>query len=500
MASEFLAKRTLMDASLPVQPKGPNPKHIFEGHEETVSNFIFLHDNVHIVSGSLDCTMHKWDCNTGFLVGEPWKDENQYIDALSLSPDGKAIACGREDGSIQHWNLEGEIKGVWTGHSDWVRSLSWSPSGDHLASGSNDGIILIRQAESGDIEVGPIETKQGRVFTLAYSPSGDRVASGGDSTICIWEAKTGLLVVGPIEELGAYVTSVVWSSDNSQLYAASDKFARVFDSTSGAQLHHFEHLHPVNSVALSPKANVLACVGNHGIAQLWNTESHQPLGLPFGQEDHETLHCVSFSPDGRYLAYCGNDMKITLWVAKHIAPELASPSPSCLDVNDITEEGRDDPYDGDNFFRSSRPLGPSSGLPRSSQHIRLSSARRFWNIFIPSRPRPPVNQPIPLHQRRKRSFFVRHTGPTPVTVSAAKAKNRIYVARPPPSQKKNADTNSPAGQKSSAEQPHSASDMLQHTQTQSETRPAKEDYGCWVNFCLALGIHHRTVVVSAATS
>ncbi|KAG2044118.1 WD40-repeat-containing domain protein [Suillus americanus] len=239
MASEFPAMRTPKDVSLPAQSKGPNPKHIFEGHEETVSNFIFLHDNVHIVSGSLDCTMQKWDGNTGLLVGEPWKGENQYIDALSLSPDGKAIACGMEDGSVQQWSSDGEIKGVWTGHSDWVRSLSWSSSGDHLASGSNDGIILIRQAESGDIGVGPIETKQDRVFTLAYSPSGNSVASGGDSTICIWDAKAGLLVVGPIEELGAYVTSVVWSSDNSKLYAASDKFARVFDSTSGALRHNF---------------------------------------------------------------------------------------------------------------------------------------------------------------------------------------------------------------------------------------------------------------------
>lgn len=178
--------------------------------------------------------------------------EGGYIDALLLSPDGKTIACGREDGSIQRWTWEGEIvEGIWTDHSDWVRSLSWYPSGDHLASGSNDGTILIRKAESGEIEVGPIETKQGRVFTLAYSPSGDRLASGGNSTICIWDTKTGLLVVGPIEELGAYVTSVAWSSDNSKLYAASDKFARVFDSVSGMQLHHFEHLHPINSVALS---------------------------------------------------------------------------------------------------------------------------------------------------------------------------------------------------------------------------------------------------------
>jgi WD40 repeat protein len=112
--------------------------------------FIFLNDNIHIVSGSLDGAMRKWNCNTGLVVGEPWKGEGGKIHALVLSPDGKIIACGRGDGSVQRWTTDGEmIEGVWTGHSEWVRSLAWSPSGSHIASGSEDGTILIRRADNG---------------------------------------------------------------------------------------------------------------------------------------------------------------------------------------------------------------------------------------------------------------------------------------------------------------------------------------------------------------
>jgi len=115
----------------------------------------------------------------------------------------------------------------------------------------------------------------------------------------------------------------VWSSDSSKLYSASDKFARVFDSVSGTQLHRFEHNDTLFSVALSPKHNVLACLGYRGIAQLWDTESYQPLGKPFGPEDSSyTLHCVLFSRDGRYLAYSGDDKKITLWMVKDVALAL----------------------------------------------------------------------------------------------------------------------------------------------------------------------------------
>jgi WD40 repeat protein len=120
----------------------------------------------------------------------------------------------------------------------------------------------------------------------------------------------------------------VWSPDGSRLYAASDKFVRVFESVSGTQLHRFKlkhhdvHDHWVTSIALSPKHNILACVTDGGIAQLWDTESHQALDHPFGEEGRKNLSCVMFSRDGKYLAYSGDDKKITLWMVKDIAPKL----------------------------------------------------------------------------------------------------------------------------------------------------------------------------------
>jgi len=235
MADEYSAKPTVKKASPPTQSKKPSPTHKFEGHEKDIWSFVFLHDNKHIVSGSWDGTMRKWDCETGLLVGKRWKEEGGEICALALSPNGNIIACGRGDGSVQQWNTDGKmIKDVWMGHSNTVGSLSWSPSGGYIASGSYDGTILIRKAENGKVKVGPIKTGQGDVYSLAYSPSGDRIASGGHKkTICIWDSNTGKRLVGPIKDLGGFVTSVVWSSDSSKLYSASDEFARVFDTVSG---------------------------------------------------------------------------------------------------------------------------------------------------------------------------------------------------------------------------------------------------------------------------
>ncbi|KAG1726884.1 WD40-repeat-containing domain protein [Suillus paluster] len=442
-SAESSEKPTLGEASTSTttQFKRPTPKHKFEGHENAVWSFVFLHDNVHIVSGSWDGTMRKWNCDTGCLVRKPWRGMGGSIRALALSPDGKTIACGRDDGSIQRWTTDGEmIESVWMGHSDCVRSLSWSPSGDHIASGSDDETILIQKKESGKFDVGPIsiKTEQEYVCALAYSPSGDKIASGGsDKTICIWHSKTGKLVVGHIGGLGLWVTSVAWSTDSTKLYTASDKFARVFDSVSGMLLHRFEHDNSLYSIALSPNNNVLACVGVQGITRLWDTESHQPLGQPFCQ-DHETLCCVSFSRDGRYVAYGGDDRKLILWMVKDIVPVLAasiiqqgdreatkqetrpeSPSSSCLDAdatnpsggNGVTEEVCDDPYN--NFFQSSQASLPSvsPGFPNRSD---LSPVRRFWNTI--SRHRPSANESTP-EACPKHSFFARRAHSNPPTTT-----------------------------------------------------------------------------------
>ena len=209
-----------------------------------------------------------------------------------------------------------------------MRALSWSPSGRHLASASEDGRILIRKAESGEVEVGPINANQSRVFSVAYSPSGDRIASGGRN-ISIWDSHTGGLLVGPIQ---ANVTSVVWSLDGSKLYSGRYHFTCVFDSTSGTELHRFQDDHFLYSIALSPKHNLLAAVGSQGIAHLWDAESYQPLGLPFHQEDAEGLQWVSFSPNGRYLAYGGRNKKIILRIVNDNALELAVRATNPLDA------------------------------------------------------------------------------------------------------------------------------------------------------------------------
>lgn len=126
--------------------------------------------------------------------------------------------------------------------------------------------------------------------------------------------------------------------------------------------------YPIPGSALSYCHNIYlawATLCNYG------TEFNRPLSQPF-HENHEILRCVSFSWNGRYIAYGGYDNKLTeCTVEMAIASQLPAPIlqqsdrrstqsnsslSSCLDVranatggDGFIEEVHDDPYN--NFFQ-----------------------------------------------------------------------------------------------------------------------------------------------------
>jgi WD40 repeat protein len=114
-------------------------------------------------------------CASGYatrdaLAGEPWQGDSGTINAPALSLDGKTIACGNDHGSVQQWDTNGEmIKSVSATVASAVASLSWSPCGGYIASRSLDGTILIGKSDNREFEVGPIETNQFLVNSVAYS-------------------------------------------------------------------------------------------------------------------------------------------------------------------------------------------------------------------------------------------------------------------------------------------------------------------------------------------
>jgi WD40 repeat protein len=87
--------------------------------------------------------------------------------------------------------LPGTTLLIYTGHSYYIWSVAWSPDGKRIASGSWDQTVQVWDAMSGKsvfIYHGHAGAQNG-VFTVAWSLNGKRIASGGgDKTVQVWDA------------------------------------------------------------------------------------------------------------------------------------------------------------------------------------------------------------------------------------------------------------------------------------------------------------------------
>lgn len=86
-----------------------------------------------------------WDLATG-------RERRQFIGlfpekaagCFSLSPDGKTLATGSQDGRVRLWEVAtGKERRSFKGHIGLVECLAFSPDGRRLASGSQDTTVLV---------------------------------------------------------------------------------------------------------------------------------------------------------------------------------------------------------------------------------------------------------------------------------------------------------------------------------------------------------------------
>ena len=180
-----------------------NTKHaITDLSLEALEAIEFSEDSTTLVSLSRSTIVH-WDIKNGGIgtMSQGIGDYEGYESAV-FSQDGSSLAGGTKEGRIRIWDTTtGEERKRLIGHANvglsrkefkavdvWV--LAFSPDGKMIASGSKDKTVQLWDIEN-DKKLATLETHEGWITALAFSADGKTLASGdADKVIKLWDVDT----------------------------------------------------------------------------------------------------------------------------------------------------------------------------------------------------------------------------------------------------------------------------------------------------------------------
>ncbi len=291
------------------QPHGP-PLPL----EKAIDAVVFSPDGKLLATHSVEGAARLWDTATGNPIGPilrhdggaKTKPPGTHWWSAAFSPDGKLLATGGLDGTVQLWETDtGQPHGKPLPHGGEVRSVAFSPDGKLLASGSTNRTVQLWEVAGGQPHGPPLQDN-GPVEQVAFSPDGKLVASMGwwGRTTRLWET-----VSGRLHKLLRHPGLIdgAFSPDGSLVATALvDWTVRVWDTTTG-KVHGepLRHEGRVRALAFSPDGRLLATGSVDQTVRLWEIASGQLYGKPLRHHSRNPLASLErgvFSPDGKFLA------------------------------------------------------------------------------------------------------------------------------------------------------------------------------------------------------
>ncbi|MBD2340737.1 hypothetical protein H6G64_27600 [Calothrix sp. FACHB-156] len=233
--------------------------------------------------------------------------------SVALSPDGKLLATGDQDGQIHLWQMA-DRKNLLTfkGHEDFIWTVTFSPDGRTLVSGGNDGLIKLWDTQTGKY-LKTLGKHTALVHSVSFSPDGQILASGSlDTSIRLWDIRLGTCLKVLLGHT-SWVCSVRFNPDGSILASGSkDCDIRLWDTSTGNCIKTLQgHVGSVCSVRFSPDGKTLASGSYDCSVRLWNVSKGTCIKKFDGHKSW--VWSVCFSPDGQTIATGSFDSSIRLW-------------------------------------------------------------------------------------------------------------------------------------------------------------------------------------------
>lgn len=249
------------------------------------------------------------------------------VNAVAVSPDGRTLATGSDDGLIRLWDAEtGDLSATLVGHDDAVTDVVFSPEGQWLLSGASDHKAILWDVATGTIKR-ELLGHDNIVSSVAFMPDGRQALTGEDSgqlqgELFLWDLESGEINArfgGELEELIEGVQDLAISRDGRTVLVGYTKIstfdtntAALWDIQTGEVIRFLEGSpQAVYSVSISPDGRLGYGASADGNIYVWELDSGEVVQTLRGHEGAVTN--VTVSPSGLAALSGALDGEMILW-------------------------------------------------------------------------------------------------------------------------------------------------------------------------------------------
>ncbi|MFE7746166.1 TIR domain-containing protein [Nocardia sp. NPDC057455] len=300
-------------------------------------------DGGQVASGDLDGWIHLTDTDSGKPVGLPIKVHDDLVLSIAFDPGMKRLMSVGIDGKLCYWDLHDGGAIATTSvvdRSNSVTSAAFSKDGRSLAIGYSDGTVQRWDPTSGKAVGTPYKVDSNGVVALAFSSDHRYLASAGGGFVRVLDTETGKFTPAPRSRSKSTVLNIAFSPDGRKIVIGdSDGGMKFVDAATGEfvgpplQGHTFT----VMGLEFNADGRYILSAGEDHTIRVWDSGSGYPIGDPIRGRHGSVVSAVFARGETKIVA--GNqDATVSIWPGP-----AAWPTDACMKVTrDMSRKDWDD--------------------------------------------------------------------------------------------------------------------------------------------------------------
>ncbi|MCE9645235.1 MAG: TIR domain-containing protein [Chloroflexi bacterium] len=199
----------------------------------------------------------------------------ELIDAVTFTLDSRQVITADEKGLINFWDVDTGEKLSSLETNGVILSLAISPDGKYLVAGIEEGNRSLVWDLNTKTQLATLE-QIGKINAIQFNPDGNLLATGGSgASVYLWDVhKDGTFTLSEdIFHVNGGVSTLDFSPDSNLLTVGdSTGYAYLFDLHLGQEVSRLPHIDKVTSISFSPDGKQLATVSRKAV-MLWDVPS-----------------------------------------------------------------------------------------------------------------------------------------------------------------------------------------------------------------------------------